>query len=165
MSQRVFVCSPLRGRDGQPTESNIKLARLLMKAVFDAGHAPFVPHLLYPQVLSESVTDLDLGFAANFAYLDVCDKMWVYANDYESCSFGMKREVLYVISMAEERVNGQPVVRPVLVFMPTAFERVREAHEHEQLNMIQHIAHCAKCERYTGLNSQRLCLACFAGDT
>jgi hypothetical protein len=46
-----------------------------MRAVFDAGHAPFTPHLLYPQVLSESPKDLAAAFAANYAFLDVCDRI------------------------------------------------------------------------------------------
>lgn len=154
---RIYVCSPLRGADGQPSETNIKLARLLMRAVFDAGHAPFVPHLLYPQVLSESTVDLDKSFLANFAFLDVCDEIWVYAYDILNCSKGMAAEVAY----ADRPGFPAPVIR----FMPPEFERVKLAHDHEQLNYTQHIAHCVKCERYTGLNSQRLCLECFAGGT
>jgi hypothetical protein len=146
----------LRGPDGQPAEQNIKLARLLMRAVFDAGHAPFVPHLLFPQVLSENEADLKRSFEANYRWLDVCDEVWVYADDELGLSRGMALEVKYVLGSASEAV-----VR----FMPPEFEAVRAAFEHEQLTMIQHIAHCEQCQRYTGLNSQKLCLECFAGGT
>lgn len=153
--KRVFVCSPLRGPDGQPSETNIKLARLLMRAVFDTGHAPFVPHLLYPQVLSEATRDLDISFQANFAYLDVCDEVWAYAHDLTGCSKGMRAEFEYVMEWCSAE----------WLWMPPEFARVKLAHEHKQLTMTQHIAHCERCQRYTGLNSQRLCLECFAGGT
>ncbi len=159
---RIYVCSPLRGPDGQPSDRNIKLARKLMRAVFDAGHAPFAPHLLYPQVLSESPKDLAAAFAANYAFLDVCDEIWVYASGPDTCSKGMHAEVMYVLAAQLE--HGLEAA-PRIWYMPPAFAAVKEDFEYELLNTTQRIAHCDKCSTYTGLNSQNLCLRCFAGGT
>lgn len=113
---KIFVCSPLRGYDGEPSEANRGIARRLMKAVFDAGHSPFVPHLLYPQVLSESPDDLEKAFKANFAFLCCCDELWVFARKFEECSRGMKLEI----------DGGGIRWRPKVVYMPKVFEPIAQ---------------------------------------
>lgn len=113
--KRIYVCSRHRGPDGQPSLANIERARKLMRAVFDAGHAPFAPHLLYPQVLSESPEDLKRAFEANYLYLDVCDELWVDAEDELHCSKGMAEEIRYVLA--------SPTMQPI-VFMPPEFAAV-----------------------------------------
>lgn len=123
--RRVYVCSPLRGPDGQPSEANILLARRLMRAVFDAGHAPFVPHLLYPQVLTESEDDLKIAFAANFRFLYACEEVWVSARSLEDCSRGMRAEIEDVEKSRATMPNGQPYRPwPKVIFMPPEFEKV-----------------------------------------
>lgn len=119
--KRVFICSPLRGADGQPSEANIVLARRLMRAVFDAGHAPFVPHLLYPQVLTESPEDLAVAFGANFKFLYACEEVWIFARTREQCSGGMKLET-------DDVLKSQSLLPhqnwPELLWMPPAFETI-----------------------------------------
>lgn len=114
MMRRVYVCSRLRGPDGQPLPANIERTKKLMRAVFDAGHAPFAPHLLYPQVLSESPLDLGRAFAANFAFLDTCDEVWVDARGFEECSTGMRVEVEHAQETGWAKV----------VFNPEEWQRV-----------------------------------------
>lgn len=155
---RIFVCSPLRGPDGQPSEKNKHLARLLMKAVFDAGHAPFVPHLLYPQVLSESKEDLGRAFAANFAFLNVCDEMWIYAADKTGCSAGMLAEVEWAEN--SNRYAGLTHNLVTLRFMPFPFETVR-AHLEAEKAINEATGTCANCGREAALNRARHCIDCF----
>lgn len=177
---RVFVCSPLRGPDGQPSEANRELARRLMRAVFDAGHAPFVPHLLYPQVLTESEGDLKAAFAANFAFLDICDETWVYADDLAGCSRGMRAEVEWVeqhnadaerraLKLEDENYHeeSQRALESVIAihFMPEPFKRVREALAADFSQKAGHLGTCGKCGSINNLNSQGICLPCFSGAT
>jgi hypothetical protein len=159
--KRVFVCSPLRGADGQPSEANVKLARKLMRAVFDAGHAPFVPHLLYPQVLTESEKDLTVAFAANLRFLNSCDEVWIYARTHAECSRGM---LIEVTDVERGYLPGLPQF-PRLVWMPPEFERVKVDFEHELLTTTQTFGICTHCGKYNGLNSQRLCILCFSQGT
>lgn len=155
---RIFVCSPLRGPDGQPSEKNVLLARKLMRAVFDAGHQPFVPHLLYPQVLSESETDLQAAFAANFAWLDVSEELWVYGRSFEQCSNGMRREIMRALN--SRRPPSYEHAR--VVYMPPPFEEVEHALAIETLKgMLNGV--CEQCRLMGALNTQGLCLKCFAG--
>lgn len=159
---RVFVCSPLRGPDGQPSEANIALARRLMKAVFDAGHQPFVPHLLYPQVLTENAADIHRAFKANFAFLDVCEEAWVYARKIEECSSGMTQEVQY----AQRPIHGDTWPKQAtVVWMPPSFEEVERALREEQAKLAMDAGTCSRCGHVAMLNSQGLCLKCFAGGT
>lgn len=153
---RIFVCSPLRGPDGQPSAENIALARRLMRAVFDAGHSPFVPHLLYPQVLTESPEDLKRAFEANYAFLGVCDEIWVFAKDLDSCSRGMRAEVEWRGKVAEERAyDGKDPI--VVRFMPEAFQAIHIPGKQSGLG------ECAKCKKLGSLNHVGWCFDCFSG--
>lgn len=152
---KIFVCSPLRGPDGQPSEKNILLARKLMRAVFDYGHSPFVPHLLYPQVLSESMDDLGRAFAANYAFLDVCEEVWVWGRTFGDCSAGMQKEINRALSAPH--TAGQRVI-----YMPLPFEEV----EREMLDVSTvRVGACKQCSTVNGLNRQDICLKCFSGGT
>jgi len=171
--KKIYVCSPFRGPGGQPSPTNIALARRLMKAVFDSGNAPFVPHLLYPQVLSESKEDLALSFGANFAFLTSCHEIWVWARRIEECSTGMKLEV-----------DGKDQIRwrPRVMWMPDPFLAVeREGWRAEVLGRPGLVpggakpssalpwrqsgptGTCAKCARGPReLNREGWCLECFS---
>lgn len=164
---RVFVCSPLRGPDGQPSEANKELARRLMRAVFDAGHAPFVPHLLYPQVLSESEDDLKLAFRANFRFLYTCEEIWVYADDLAGCSNGMRAEVQDVMASAKVMPNGQMYDRPwpLIIYMPEPFKRVREVFNATFSQRNSRMGACSKCHRINIVNHTGICMPCFAEGT
>lgn len=98
--RRVFVCSPYSG----DTERNTRLARELCLAAVRDEVAPFAPHLLYPQFLTDTVpSDREAGIDAGIAFLRTCSEVWVY--DRLGVSRGMLREI------AEAEAQSIPVVR------------------------------------------------------
>src|SRR3974377_1008062 len=71
---RVFICSPCAG----DIEANVKRAREMCLHAVRLGHAPFAPHLLYPQFLNDrNELDRAAGIAAGLAFLSSCDEVWV----------------------------------------------------------------------------------------
>jgi hypothetical protein len=84
--KRVFVCSPFRG----DIAANIAVARAACRHVLKEGDAPFAPHLLYPDVLDDSVAaERDRGIRAGIAWLPATDEMLVVGEPTE----GMRREI------------------------------------------------------------------------
>ena len=167
---RIFVCSPLRGPARQPAAENVALARRLMRAVFAAGHQPYVPHLLSPPVLTEASAAIERAFAANFSFLSVCEELWVFSADKAGCSRGMLREVEWaerhnaeaeVTSPGVTSVLG-PAPKPVAVrFMPPAFETISRMLGE---NPIVQYGRCRKClEACLPLNHAGWCFDCFSG--
>lgn len=153
---RIFVCSPLRGPDGQPSASNIAQARRLMRAVLDAGHSPFVPHLLYPQVLTESPDDLKRAFEANYAFLAVCDEIWVFAKDKAGCSKGMRAEVEWC-ERQNAAVPKDVALRPIEIrFMPEVFSDPFVPGQQSGLGV------CSQCSKPASLNHNGWCFDCFS---
>ena len=88
--KKVFVCSPYRGN----VEENIKKAKQYAKYASLKGNAVFVPHLLYTQFLDDSIEqEREAGINSGLEFLKLCDEMWVFANDYDHCTTGMKQEI------------------------------------------------------------------------
>jgi len=81
--KRVYICSPYAG----DVESNTERAQWLCREAIKDGCAPYAPHLLYPQIID----DRQAGIVCGLAYLDLCDELWVYAND--GISTGMRQEI------------------------------------------------------------------------
>jgi hypothetical protein len=131
-----------------------------MRAVFDAGHAPFVPHLLFPQVLSESETDLRMSFAANYAFLGVCDEIWIFARELADCSSGMAREVAWTIDQNRHRGNYlDDGAKTVIRYVPQEFEKIFEAAQ--QYPIVDRGQRCRMCqEAYETVDSLGRCVAC-----
>lgn len=95
--QRVFVCSPFRG----DVEANVKYAQDAMLNCLARGEAPYVPHLLYTQVLNEDDPEgRNLGLLVAKTFLEVCDKLIVY-ND-RGISAGMRAEIDHAENMGKE---------------------------------------------------------------
>jgi hypothetical protein len=85
--KRIFVCSAFAG----DIMANITKAQEYCRRVIDEGHAPFAPHLLYPQMLDEAnPADRAKGIACGLAWLEFCDEMWVFSK----VSDGMQQEIL-----------------------------------------------------------------------
>lgn len=121
----IFVCSPLRGTYSNPEsvpekiiEKNLALAKKLCLAVIKAGHAPFAPHVLYTAIEMDDKNAIDraAGIAAGLAWLGQATEIWVFAEDIEQCSEGMRMEV-----ERAERFS----IPPKLVFMPECWEQFR----------------------------------------
>ena len=96
--KRVYACSPYAG----DIEHNKENAAALALKIMDAGHAPFVPHLMYTQFLDDSDADeRALGIECGCAFLETCDEVWAFVGD--GYSAGMLREIL------EAKQMGIPV--------------------------------------------------------
>ena len=100
--KKVFICSPYRNDDEDIKLWNEEQARIYMLKAFSSGYAPFVPHLLYTQVLTESADERCVGIEAGLKFLEVCDEIWVCGSDVTE---GMQEEIKF----AHE--NGVKVVR------------------------------------------------------
>jgi hypothetical protein len=85
--ETVFICSKFNG----DMEHNSEIARKLCRMAMDAGYAPFAPHLLYPQILTEDGEDRELGIQCGLAMLEKCDRVWAYIG--EGVSPGMRVEI------------------------------------------------------------------------
>ena len=73
--RKAFICSAYRG----DIEKNSERARRYCLAALDHGYAPFAPHLLYPQFLSdESGADRFLGIQCGLEFLKCCDIVLVF---------------------------------------------------------------------------------------
>lgn len=82
---RVILESPLAGE----VDRNIVYARRALKDSLDRGEFPFASHLLYPQVLDDTiVTDRAKGIAGQLAWIETAQAVVVY-QDY-GVSPGMK---------------------------------------------------------------------------
>lgn len=73
MLPRVFICSAFGG-----LEPNVRLAREYCTYALKDGTAPIAPHLIYPQILTESPEERALGIEAGLSYLAVCDEVWAF---------------------------------------------------------------------------------------
>lgn len=82
--QRVIIESPFAGR----VRKNIRYARRCMLDSLQLGEAPYLSHLLYPQVLDDTNPEQrSLGIKAGLTWGDVADITAVY-QDY-GISLGM----------------------------------------------------------------------------
>ena len=86
----VFICSHYSGSIKRNIESAKKYARYAALK----GNAVFVPHLLYPQFLDDAKeNEREIGIRSGIEFLWLCDEIWVFAKDEQSCSEGMKAEL------------------------------------------------------------------------
>lgn len=91
---RVFICSRYRADTEAGILENIANARAACLACTKAGHAPFAPHLLYPQYLSDiDEQEREAGIQAGIKFLEVCDEVWVVTTNDGTISNGMLREI------------------------------------------------------------------------
>ena len=83
----IYVASPYAG----DAEKNIEFAKKACRHVMEQGHAFFAPHLLYPQLLDDSVpAERQAGLDMGIAMLSRCDELWCYGGHI---SFGMHCEM------------------------------------------------------------------------
>ena len=95
---RIFVCSPYAG----DVAGNVARARRYTQQVIAQGHAPFAPHLLYPQCLDDDdPQQREAGIACGLAFLRVCDEVWVFGSNITA---GMRVEIECA------RQSGIPVI-------------------------------------------------------
>lgn len=71
----IFVCSPYRG----DVETNVGNARCYCRLVIKQGGIPFAPHLLFTQLLDDSIADeRRLGMDMGLEMLKFCNGLWAF---------------------------------------------------------------------------------------
>lgn len=89
MKERVFIASPLRG----DIKKNQDYARRALLHSLNQGEAPFVPHLLYDQVLDDKIEDeRNMAISSALSMLEGCQVLAVYCD--LGISDGMKGEII-----------------------------------------------------------------------
>jgi hypothetical protein len=87
--KRVFVCSPYANDIPGNTDRAIKYCL----AEVNAGNVPFAPHLIYPQILSESDPEgRKKGIELGLAMMEACDELHIYG---DRVSNGMATEIAH----------------------------------------------------------------------
>lgn len=112
----IYICSPYVGN----TEENTAFARQACGYAIRQGAVPLAPHLLYPQILNDSVLEeRETGIRFGLEILERCEELWICG---DRMSAGMKREVAYA------KAKGIPVRRiPVCEIME--YQMVQELGE------------------------------------
>jgi len=97
--RHVAVLSPFSG----DVEANLDYARAALRDCLFRGEAPFASHLLYPQVLDDSIeTQRRWGMEAGWAWIDRSDLVAVYVDN------GLSQGVCEDIQHARE--SQRPIV-------------------------------------------------------
>ncbi|WP_312102479.1 DUF7768 domain-containing protein [Pygmaiobacter massiliensis] len=95
----ICVASPYAG----DIQKNTEFAKRACRHVMNEGYAFFAPHLLYPNLLDDSLPqERQLGIDMGLAMLEHCDELWCYG---DRISRGMMQEI------AEADSLGIPVRR------------------------------------------------------
>lgn len=125
-SRIIYICSPYAGN----IEENIAFARQACGYAIRQGAVPLAPHLLYPQILNDSVPEeREIGIRLGLDILERCEELWICG---DRMSAGMKRETAYA------KARGIPVRRiPVCEIMESQTvqemgEAIREGAETSQ---------------------------------
>ena len=89
----VYICSPLRGDNGDNYDQNIEDAKKHCYTVLmGLGLIPIAPHIYFTQFLDDkSERQREIGMAAGLKLLELCDEVWVVGIDNPSA--GMKAEI------------------------------------------------------------------------
>lgn len=83
----VFICSPFAG----DIELNTDRARRYGRFAITKNTVPFIPHLLYPQLLDEHDSEERcLGISMGIRLLSLCHELWVFGDRISS---GMAVEI------------------------------------------------------------------------
>lgn len=86
----IFVCSPYSGDEA----FNAEVAKAICRKITMMGHTPFASHLLFPQFLNESdPVERGRGIGMGLDFMAFCDEVWVFTDDDDHMSEGMRIEV------------------------------------------------------------------------
>lgn len=87
--KKIYVASKYAG----DIQINIENAIWCCRYVIDRGYMPIASHLLYPQILDDSIPrERELGLMFGLALLAACDEVWVFTVNGEVSS-GMEKEI------------------------------------------------------------------------
>ena len=88
-SRMIYICSLYAGN----TEDNTAFARQACGYAISQGAVPLAPHLLYPQILNDSIPEeRETGIRLGLEVLERCEELWICG---DRMSAGMKREAAY----------------------------------------------------------------------
>lgn len=92
----VFVSSPLRGKTAAEFKENMNRAISYCKwAMLKKNVVPIAPHVIFTRWLDDNDFDeQQMGLEAGFDLLKVCEEVWVFIEDKNSVSSGMKMELV-----------------------------------------------------------------------
>ncbi len=83
----VYIASPYAG----DTESNIEFAKAACLLAMEEGNTPLAAHLLYPQMLDDTVPkQRALGIKMGLKLLETCSELWLCGSRISS---GMQEEL------------------------------------------------------------------------
>ena len=92
--KRIYIASPLSAKTVEGVGENLTYARECMLDSFSRGEAPYVPHLLYPQVLNDQSPDeRKMGMEAGKVWMHVAEKFVLYID--RGVSSGMRSELAF----------------------------------------------------------------------
>jgi hypothetical protein len=98
---RVIIESPYAGVD---RDLNVEYARRCLQDSLNRGEAPFASHLLYTQVLDDTVRDQRrLGMSRALSWYESADMIVVYMD--RGISAGMRFGISYARQLALPREN------------------------------------------------------------
>lgn len=84
---KVYVVSRYAG----DIDKNVLAAIRYCRFVIDKGKMPITAHLLYPQMLDDSIpSEREIGTMFGIALLEMCDEVWCFGKELSS---GMDREI------------------------------------------------------------------------
>jgi hypothetical protein len=84
----VYIASPYAG----DTERNVKVAQEACRYAIERGCVPIAPHLMYPQILDDTIPqERELGLALGRRLLEGSDELWLCGS---RISAGMYAELL-----------------------------------------------------------------------
>ena len=87
--RKIYVASKYAG----DIQTNIENAVWCCRYVIDRGYMPVASHLLYPQILNDTISrERELGLMFGLALLAICDEVWVFTAGGEVSS-GMAKEI------------------------------------------------------------------------
>ena len=103
----VYICSPYAG----DVENNIRFARAACRYAVNQGCAPVTVHLLYPQILDDSIpSQRENGIRMGLRVLASCEELWICG---ECVSHGMSREIaeakrlgIPILNISTEQIQG-----------------------------------------------------------
>lgn len=83
----VYIASPYAG----DIEGNVRFAKAACRLAMEHGDTPVAAHLLYPQMLDDSVPEQrELGISMGLKLLEACSELWLCGS---RISDGMQEEL------------------------------------------------------------------------
>ena len=101
----VYIASPYAG----DIENNIRFAKAACRLAMEEGSTPVAAHLLYPQMLDDSIPEQrELGIRMGLKLLEACSELWLCGS---RVSDGMQEELKAAWSQDKCIVEKRNLIR------------------------------------------------------